>query len=160
VSLVGPRILASPKSDPRNLVAPKTPQPTPAHEHDLGWHLYFCVGLQNRRANRLQTRFASAELFSARKIWGQLGSKTRPKLAPFAVRTPARATESTRLWRKRVGVEPTIRPAKDRIAGFEGREDHRTPFASIRSIGVRRGQFQLFQRGPSCGSALQQGRRA
>jgi len=30
-----------------------------------------------------------------------------------------------------VGVEPTIRPAKDRIAGFEGREDHRTPFASV-----------------------------
>jgi hypothetical protein len=34
------------------------------------------------------------------------------------------------LWRKRVGVESTIRPAKDRIAGFEGREGHRTPFAS------------------------------
>jgi hypothetical protein len=33
-------------------------------------------------------------------------------------------------WRKRVGVEPTIRPAKDRIAGFEDREGHRTPFAS------------------------------
>src|SRR5690242_21157851 len=33
-------------------------------------------------------------------------------------------------WRKRVGVEPTIRPAKGRIAGFEGREDHRTPCAS------------------------------
>ena len=32
-------------------------------------------------------------------------------------------------WRKRVGVEPTIRPAKERIAGFEGREDHRTLFA-------------------------------
>src|SRR2546421_1995242 len=37
-------------------------------------------------------------------------------------------------WRKRVGVEPTIRPAKDRIAGFEGRGDHRTPFASATSI--------------------------
>ena len=34
-------------------------------------------------------------------------------------------------WRKRVGVEPTIRAAKDRIAGFEDREDHRTPFASV-----------------------------
>jgi hypothetical protein len=34
------------------------------------------------------------------------------------------------LWRRRVGVEPTIRPAKDRIAGFEGREGHRTLFAS------------------------------
>jgi two-component system, chemotaxis family, chemotaxis protein CheY len=30
-----------------------------------------------------------------------------------------------------VGVEPTIRPAKGRIAGFEGREDHRIPFASV-----------------------------
>jgi hypothetical protein len=34
-------------------------------------------------------------------------------------------------WRKRVGVEPTILAAKDRINGFEGHEDHRTPFASI-----------------------------
>ncbi len=33
-----------------------------------------------------------------------------------------------------MGVEPTIRPAKDRIAGFEGRGDHRTPFASGGSI--------------------------
>src|SRR5438874_13526224 len=33
-------------------------------------------------------------------------------------------------WRKRVGVEPTTRLAKSRIAGFEGREDHRIPFAS------------------------------
>ena len=29
-------------------------------------------------------------------------------------------------------VESTIRPAKDRIAGFEGREGHRTPFASAK----------------------------
>jgi len=34
------------------------------------------------------------------------------------------------MWRKRVGVEPTILAAKDRINGFEGHEDHRTPFAS------------------------------
>jgi len=33
-----------------------------------------------------------------------------------------------------VGVEPTIRPAKDRITGFEGRESHRTLFASASSI--------------------------
>jgi hypothetical protein len=38
------------------------------------------------------------------------------------------------LWRRRVGVEPTIRSAKERIAGFEGREDHRTLFASVASI--------------------------
>jgi hypothetical protein len=35
-------------------------------------------------------------------------------------------------WRKRVGVEPTTRLAKSRINGFEGHEDHRTPFASAR----------------------------
>jgi hypothetical protein len=29
-----------------------------------------------------------------------------------------------------VGVEPTTLAAKDRINGFEGHEDHRTPFAS------------------------------
>jgi len=33
-------------------------------------------------------------------------------------------------WRKRVRVELTTRLAKSRIAGFEGREGHRTPFAS------------------------------
>ncbi len=33
-------------------------------------------------------------------------------------------------WRKRVGVEPTTRLAKNRITGFEGREDHRTLCAS------------------------------
>src|SRR5271165_3394657 len=38
------------------------------------------------------------------------------------------------LWRKRVGVEPTIRLAKSRITGFEGREDHRTLCASGKSI--------------------------
>src|SRR5258708_29980147 len=43
-------------------------------------------------------------------------------------------TFARQMWRKRVGVEPTIRPAKDRIAGFEGRGDHRTPFASGGSI--------------------------
>ena len=33
-----------------------------------------------------------------------------------------------------MGVEPTIHPAKGRIAGFEDREDHRTPCASVLSI--------------------------
>jgi hypothetical protein len=33
-----------------------------------------------------------------------------------------------------VGVEPTTRLAKSRIAGFEDREDHRTLFASTKSI--------------------------
>lgn len=34
------------------------------------------------------------------------------------------------MWRRRVGVEPTIRSAKGRIGGFEGRDSHRTIFAS------------------------------
>src|SRR5690348_9824942 len=40
----------------------------------------------------------------------------------------------TAFWRKRVGVEPTIRLAKSRIAGFEGRDSHRTIFASAQII--------------------------
>ena len=40
------------------------------------------------------------------------------------------------MWRKRVGVEPTIRPARGRIAGFEGREGHRTKFASVKILQV------------------------
>ncbi len=43
-----------------------------------------------------------------------------------------RSADSTGLWRKRVGVEPTIRLAKSRINGFEGHEDHRAPFASMK----------------------------
>jgi hypothetical protein len=41
-----------------------------------------------------------------------------------------RVHRSGGIWRKRVGVEPTILAAKDRINGFEGHEDHRTLFAS------------------------------
>ena len=44
------------------------------------------------------------------------------------------------IWRKRVGVEPTIRAAKDRIAGFEDRESHRTPFASV---AVRQSHYKV-----------------
>ena len=42
-------------------------------------------------------------------------------------------------WRKRVGVEPTTRLAKSRINGFEGHEDHRTPFASAADYSSARG---------------------
>ena len=41
-----------------------------------------------------------------------------------------RGSFKQKIWRKRVGVEPTILAAKDRINGFEGHEGHRTPFAS------------------------------
>ena len=47
------------------------------------------------------------------------------------------------MWRKRVGVEPTILAAKDRINGFEGHEDHRTSFASVWIIGMRESVFNL-----------------
>jgi hypothetical protein len=47
------------------------------------------------------------------------------------------------IWRKRVGVEPTIRPAKDRITGFEGRESHRTLFASGKSIAWNHGTHRV-----------------
>jgi len=56
-------------------------------------------------------------------------------LPPFAASFFCNFRQIKGIWRKRVGVEPTIRPAKDRIAGFEGRGDHRTPFASASSIG-------------------------
>jgi hypothetical protein len=56
-------------------------------------------------------------------------------MPPFAASFFCNFPQIREIWRKRVGVEPTIRPAKDRIAGFEGREDHRTPFASVGSIG-------------------------
>ena len=52
----------------------------------------------------------------------------------FWASTPTKALESSSSWRKRVGVEPTIRPAKGRITGFEGRESHRTLFASAPRI--------------------------
>ena len=35
------------------------------------------------------------------------------------------------LWRRRVEVESTTHSAKERVAGFEGREGHRTPFAPM-----------------------------
>ena len=59
-----------------------------------------------------------------------LGSRTTTFVVQNHRHGTIRATESTRLWRKRVGVEPTTRLAESRIAGFEGREDHRIPFAS------------------------------
>jgi hypothetical protein len=62
-----------------------------------------------------------------------IGHKNRnPNLSllPFAAPRFAKLLKKGKFWRKRVGVEPTIHPAKGRIAGFEDREDHRTPCAS------------------------------
>jgi hypothetical protein len=55
-------------------------------------------------------------------------------LLSFAASFLGNIRHTSQMWRKRVGVEPTIRPAKDRITGFEGRERHRTLFASAGSI--------------------------
>ena len=61
------------------------------------------------------------------------------------------------VWRKRVGVEPTIRPAKGRIAGFEGREDHRTPCAPAE---VRRNRSISLRAIEGAAGKTRQGRRA
>jgi hypothetical protein len=45
-------------------------------------------------------------------------------------RAGTKCPKVNKLWRRRVGVEPTIRSAKGRIGGFEGRDSHRTIFAS------------------------------
>lgn len=50
-----------------------------------------------------------------------------------------------------MGVEPTIRTAKVRIAGFEGREDHR---ALVASAGIIRGLDGLGKCG--AGAAVEQ----
>jgi hypothetical protein len=52
----------------------------------------------------------------------------------WGVPTPTKAIESSSIWRKRVGVEPTPESAKDTGYGFEDHEDHRAPFASGSSI--------------------------
>ena len=52
-------------------------------------------------------------------------------------------------WRKRVGVEPTIPPAKGGIAEFEVREDHRTPCASARIMERVVPRFNLLPNQPA-----------
>src|SRR5437660_5042410 len=68
---------------------------------------------------------------AAAQVEPQLGNKTLGRKEFWEGSTPTKAIESSRIWRKRVGVEPTIHPAKGRIAGLEDREDHRTPCASV-----------------------------
>ena len=84
--------------------------------------------------NRTHVRNLGNLRSERQQSWEQLGNKTLTLGGAFWVPTPTKAIESSSIWRKRVGVEPTIRPAKDRITGFEGRESHRTLFASGNSI--------------------------
>jgi hypothetical protein len=64
-------------------------------------------------------------------------------LLPFAAQFFCKIRHVRRIWRKRVGVEPTILAAKDRINGFEGHEGHRTSFASASIIGTTTGGFNF-----------------
>jgi Phage integrase family len=84
---------------------------------------------------------ADAERAASEKLSRRIGAQLEsdPNWSQFL---QLRAHD-TRAWRRRVEVESTIPPAKGRIAGFEGREGHRTPFASIGSIGVTRGMLQI-----------------
>jgi hypothetical protein len=92
--------------------------------------------------------------------------KTGPFVAmpPFAASFFCNCRHLIYIWRKRVGVEPTIRPAKGRIAGFEGREDHRTPFASVESIGSGADSFNCggsgFGADQRCDQVVELGARA
>jgi len=56
---------------------------------------------------------------------------TEPGAAPFVVKGAdfLAPQQDEMRWRERVEVESTTRSAKERVAGFEGREGHRTPFA-------------------------------
>src|SRR6266436_8712264 len=83
----------------------------------------------------------------------ELAQEPHPNLLllPFAASFFCNIRHIKRIWRKRVGVEPTIRPAKDRIAGFEGRGDHRTPFASGGSIA---GDEKQVQRPSDCAAGV------
>src|SRR5437879_2510261 len=86
------------------------------------------AGKKNSKAASVPIETVSFEGCS-RKIPVQFESRTSGLAASFSLCLAAKTIESTGLWRRRVEVESTIRPAKDRIAGFEGRGDHRTPFA-------------------------------
>ena len=92
------------------------------------------------RRNRLQLRrviltcyFCFGSRHSKKMEWVGSGWFVGQKPTRFSLNAPSGRSNRLNLkqiWRRRVGVEPTIHPAKGRIAGFEGREDHRTPFAS------------------------------
>src|SRR6266436_3512976 len=100
----------------------------------------------------------------------ELAQEPHPNLLmlPFAASFFCNIRHIKRIWRKRVGVEPTIRPAKDRIAGFEGRESHRTLFASASSIverfpvsqGKLRRDGTPLRQLDGCGSTRQRDRKA
>ena len=62
------------------------------------------------------------------------GEEQRARTFPYVLSHKAKCFRRNKMWRKRVGVEPTPESAKDTGHGFEDHEDHRTPFASANSI--------------------------
>src|SRR5260370_25001801 len=90
------------------------------------------------QTSRWSTTRISSEMPNASRLRSSLSASDRTSLnwsqTPNWSQLPQLKPREERTWRKRVGVEPTIRPAKDRITGFEGRESHRTLFASGHSI--------------------------
>jgi hypothetical protein len=64
-------------------------------------------------------------------------------MPPFDASLFCNFRQIKKMWRKRVGVEPTIQPAKDRIGSFEDCEDHRTPCASAAMIDEAQGPFNF-----------------
>ena len=59
------------------------------------------------------------------------GIKSGTRAAHDPLDTTITSINTGYLWRRRVEVESTTRSAKERVAGFEGREGHRTPFAPM-----------------------------
>jgi Nucleotidyl transferase AbiEii toxin, Type IV TA system len=82
-------------------------------------HLYQgCTGTSAKSEQQACSAFAANR--------NMKGSKCSLMFSPAEAKCP----RVNKMWRRRVGVEPTIRSAKGRIGGFEGRDSHRTIFAS------------------------------
>jgi hypothetical protein len=99
--------LGFPKCASRWLVTPRMPQRTRADASDLERYLYSCVGLKDRRANRLSVPKHTFKDFRIPKIWEQNGNKTRLFMALFGSAASAKATESTGFMERAMGIEPT-----------------------------------------------------
>jgi len=81
-------------------------------------------------ANRVIVSTPESGRHSCRRLL-HINTGCIPLMPPFAGSFFHNVRPIRQIWRKRVGVEPTILAAKDRINGFEGHEDHRAPGASV-----------------------------
>ena len=97
--------------------------------------------LVNRNRTRRVLQCIGLSSVAARIVLSGAANSCRFLLAPPSPMLPNLLKMGT-MWRRRVEVESTIRPAKDRIAGFEGRGSHRTPFASGGSIAGEEKRFR------------------